>query len=251
MASDGSFVIVGEISGQDGSGTGIFGQRYGSDGTPVGAEFQVNTTTANNQTLPSVAIRNDGSFIVAWGSQQDSPDNSIGVFGQRYDSNGDPLGSEFQIHTYTTGNQQEPSVSMANDGTFVVAWYDSEQDGSNEGIYGQLYDSNGVAVGSEFQVNTYTDNRQWNPSVAMKDDGSFTIVWGSFGQDGSSYGVFGREYDSNGTPTSNEFLVTTETNEEQQEPAIAATGTGDAIVVWQSRYQDGDNWGIFGRQLQF
>ena len=35
--------------GQDGSGFGVFGQRYDANSSPVGSEFAVNTTVEGNQ----------------------------------------------------------------------------------------------------------------------------------------------------------------------------------------------------------
>ena len=42
-----------DVDGQDGSGHGIYGQRYAADGTPVGSEFRVNTFTTDDQVFPS------------------------------------------------------------------------------------------------------------------------------------------------------------------------------------------------------
>ena len=41
------------------------------------------------------------------------------------------------------------------------------QDGNGYGVYAQLYNAIGVAVGSEFQVNQATSNDQTTPTVAM------------------------------------------------------------------------------------
>lgn len=38
---------------QDGVNYGVYAQRYHSDGTPVGDEFQINTYTTNSQEIPS------------------------------------------------------------------------------------------------------------------------------------------------------------------------------------------------------
>ena len=51
---------------QDGSGYGVFGQRYAADGTATGTEFQVNTYTSDNQQEPSVTGLADGGFVVTW-----------------------------------------------------------------------------------------------------------------------------------------------------------------------------------------
>ena len=66
-------------SGQDGSGFGVYAQRYNASGAAVGSEFRVNTTTASNQSAPSVAVDADGDFVVAWQSSgQDG--SSFGVY---------------------------------------------------------------------------------------------------------------------------------------------------------------------------
>ena len=47
--NDGGFVVTWSSDGQDGSGYGIYGQRYAADGTPVGSEFAINQITSGNQ----------------------------------------------------------------------------------------------------------------------------------------------------------------------------------------------------------
>src|SRR6188474_823473 len=83
----GNFVVVWTSEGQDGSGNGVFGQRYDSEGTALGAEFPVNTYTTNDQESPSAAMDPSGRFVVVWQSQlQDGSD--WGVFAQRFDADG-------------------------------------------------------------------------------------------------------------------------------------------------------------------
>jgi hypothetical protein len=59
----GDFTIVWH-SGGDGSGTGVFGQRYKKTGESIGAEFLVNSYTTGSQQNPAVAF--GGRFVVAW-----------------------------------------------------------------------------------------------------------------------------------------------------------------------------------------
>jgi hypothetical protein len=63
VASDatGDFVVVWQSYLQDGSSSGVFGQRYDATGTPQGVEFQVNSSTTANQTSPSVASAATGN----------------------------------------------------------------------------------------------------------------------------------------------------------------------------------------------
>ena len=51
---------------------------------------------------------------------------------------GDPLGPEFRVNTYTTSYQGNPAVSSIPSGNFVVVWM-SYEDGSFGGIFGQRY----------------------------------------------------------------------------------------------------------------
>jgi hypothetical protein len=79
----GNFVVVWKSFLQDGSSTGIFGQRYADSGSPLGLEFRVNTYTSSAQDAPSAASDSAGRFVVIWSSY--SQDGwASGVFGQRY-----------------------------------------------------------------------------------------------------------------------------------------------------------------------
>ena len=59
-------------------------------------------------------------------------------------------------------------------------------------------------IGGEFQLNTYTANRQelfgWTGgrTVATDIHGNFVVVWSGRGPDGSEYGVLGQRYDTSG-----------------------------------------------------
>jgi hypothetical protein len=246
--TDGNFVIVWNSHGQDGSAYGIFGQRYDSAGESLGSEFRVNSFTSYDQTHPSVAAAADGDFVVVWDSfHQDL--SGWGVFGQRYDSAGGKLGSEFRVNSYTTNHQQYPSLASDASGNFVVVWSSYGQDGSTFGIFGQRYDSAGIALGPEFRVNSYTSNHQVGASVASDADGDFVVVWTSFFQDGSVDGIFGQRYDSGGEAQGDEFRVNTNTMGSQSAPSVASDTTGNFVVVWRSSSQDGDRGiGVLGQR---
>jgi hypothetical protein len=102
-----------------------------------------------------------------------------------------PLGDEFKINTYTSGDQKYSSITQLTDNRFVVTWQSNGQDGSDSGIYGQVFDSNGrisSPVGVEFQINTYTTRDQDRPCIARLTDSRFIVVWESDGQDNDTGG---------------------------------------------------------------
>jgi len=246
MDPSGNFIMVWESVGQDGSSFGVFGQRYASSGAPLGPEFRVNTYTTNYQFGRAVAMDAAGNFVIAWTSfEQDG--SLYGVFAQRYASSGAPLGPEFRVNTWTTLYQANASVAMDPSGNFVVVW-DSTQDGSVQGIFGQRYASSGTPLGSEFRVNTHIAGTQRYPSVASDPAGNFVVVWQSYVQDGSSYSVYGQRYASSGAPEGPEFRVNTFTTVYQGLPAVASDPTGNFVVVWHDNVQDGSGFGVFGQR---
>ena len=244
----GGYVVIWESENLDGSGMAAAGQIFNADGSKVGGEFQANTFATNNQEDVSVAGLGNGGFVVVWESSgQDGSGRS--VHGQRYDASGNPVGSEFQVNSYTSTDQSDPVVTGLSDGGFVILWQSSGQDSSGFGVYGQIYDSNGNTVGSEFQVNTETLNNQRDLSVAAFDSGGFVVVWESGGQDGSGYGVFGQIYDAIGNTVGSEFQANTYTNTDQDDPRVAVLADGGFVIVWEGATQDGDGNGVFGQRF--
>ena len=243
----GNFVVAWWGHDQDGSNTGIFGQRFDASGSPVGSEFQVNSWTTSTQWYPAIASEGNGDFVIVW--EGDSQDGSgTGIFGQRFDASGGPLGSEFRINGWTTGSQRLPSISMNGTGDFVVVWQSDGQDGSAWGIFGQRFDDLGVAAGSEFRINTWTSADQRSPAVACDEEGDFVVVWQSL-QDSFGWAVIGQRFDAGGTPVGSEFLVNTFTVNHQGEPAVASDPGGNFVVVWQSYTQDSSGDGVFAQRF--
>jgi hypothetical protein len=112
-----------------------------------------------------------------------------------------------------------------------------------------------VPLGSEFHVNTtdFGGNYQGKPAVAMDSDGDLVVVWNSFGQDGSDWGVFAQRYDKSGVPQGGEFQVNTYTPGSQGSfnygPGVAMDAGGDFVVVWEDNNQDGSFQGIYAQRF--
>ena len=250
MDKEGDFVIAWTSINQDGDFRGVYAQRYDANGLAQGGEFRVNTRTANDQTLDGLAMDADGDFVVTWTSVAQDSIPGTAVFAQRYDAAGMALGGEFKVNTYTTGGQRDSTVSMDNAGDFVVAWNSWYQDGSNNGVYAQRYDANGVAQGTEFRVNSTTTNIQIGPSVAMDADGDFVITWSSYGQDGSQDGVYAQQYSRAGVAQGSELRVNTTTYLSQNLGVVTMDDSGDFVVVWTSAGQVGGSYFVYFQRYQ-
>ena len=248
MDHNGNFVITWTSAAQDGSGLGIYAQRFNSSGVTQGSEFKVNTTTVGDQSDASVASSKSGSFVVTWTSaNQDG--SGLGVYGQLYNSTtGLPVGVEFKVNTTTVGDQSDASIGMDWAGNFVIGWTSAGQDGSGKGIFAQHYTLAGVALGSEFKVNTTTAGDQQNPTVVMDQYGNFGIVWASLGQDAaSSWGIYGQRYLDTGTAQGTESRINTTTAGDQTNPVAIVDSNGNSLVTWTSNGQDGSGKGIYGQ----
>jgi hypothetical protein len=227
--ADGNFVVVWQSREQDGEYGGVFGQRYDSLGTPIGGEFQVNTYTPAYQYHPAVASDAQGTFIVVWSDRGQSQ-----LSAQRYDSSGARLGSEFRVAAFGA----RPAIASNAAGDGVVAWFGD--DGDDGGILARRYDGSGAALGTEFQVNTSTAGYQGRPAVAVGAQGDFLVVWQESVTD---FSVFARRFSSTGAALSDAFQVNGPTPDRAYEPAVTAAPDGGFVVVWNHTEQ-----GIFGQR---
>ena len=144
------------------------------------------------------------------------------------------VGPEFQVASHTRTLTSGAAVAAAADGRFVVVWEDQIRDGSASGIFARRFDAAGHADGPEFRVNTQARNYQLRPAVAADAGGGFVVVWASYRQDGSDYGVFGQRYDAAGARAGAEFRVNSATAGTQFAPDVAVDAGGGFVVVWLS-----------------
>jgi len=229
------FVAVWESENQDFNGYGVYMRRFLDGGVPAADEIRVNSFTGGDQDDPDVAAFADGRFVVGWESDgQVSATSGTDIFAQLYAATGIRIGPEFRVNTTTAGSQDGIAVETLANGRFVFVWESADQDGSEDGIFGRLYDAGGAPLTGEFQVNTFVAGHQAAPRVASLADGGFLVTWDSAAQDGSGRGVYAQAYDADGTREGIEFRINVHTTNDQDSPAVARlNGTGIA-VVWES-----------------
>jgi hypothetical protein len=179
MGGGGTFTIVWDNYGQDGSGWGVFGQRYANSGAAQGGAFQVNTYSNNNQVTPRVSMDSAGDFVVTWASYGEDG-NGYGVYAQVFQPSGARQGSEIQVNQYTSNYQYLPDVAMDAKGDFVVTWASLGPDNPaavDYGVYARMFSLSGNTTIGPFLVNATVVGNQTNPSVAIDSYGNFTAVW--------------------------------------------------------------------------
>ncbi len=246
IASDtaGNFVVVWQ--GNDYPDYGPVARLFDGAGGPRGPEVQV-SESGNYGAEPAVDADPAGNFVVVW-------EESYEIAGRRFDSTGTPIGGVFLVNTYNTSSPRNPKVAVGADGRFVVVW--GQFDTDSFGISGQLYNSAGSPVGSEFGVDTAVDDSDGYNGVAEDDDGievamdsagNFVVVWENYNYDVAPEHrrILVRRFDSAGTPSGPEFEVNENTTEfGRGYPDVTVDGTGQFVVVWSEWYQS-----VQGRRL--
>ncbi|MBM4095026.1 MAG: hypothetical protein FJ276_37290, partial [Planctomycetes bacterium] len=135
----------------------------------LSSESRVNASTAGLQQYPAVAMDAAGNYVAVWQSDH-AGTSSWGVFGQRYDSAGQPAGLEFQVNTQPIDGTAFPDIAMDADGDFVVTW------GRLGNVQARRYSATGEPAGDEFSVNTLAGEHR-DSVIAMDADGNFVIAW--------------------------------------------------------------------------
>jgi hypothetical protein len=259
MDQAGNFVITWESVNQEVVGInsiGVYARRFDNNANPLdNSEFLVNSFTDGVQRLPAIAMNSSGEFVITWTNMPCGPVNfstcgDENIYARRYFSNGNQNGSEFMVNTYTTNQQNDTNIAMDENGDFIVAWRSSWQDGYNDGVFAQRYNSNGdrqIPEGcsdgaflqcntntGEFQVNTGTNKNELSPSLAYSSDGSFIITWY---RDNQPKAVFAQRYNADGSPRGKEFNVS-RYFDHGENPAVATDGNGDFIIVWHDNINE-------------
>jgi flagellin-like hook-associated protein FlgL len=221
----------------------IYKQQYDKNGAVVGSETLVSSVPGTQHT-PSISGLQNGGYAITWRSDQNGTND---VYLRIYGADGNPVTAEAIVNDVQTGNQIDPKITTLENGNFVVA-YSSDQSGTND-IFYQLFDSTGNKLGSNRMANSYTILNQQEPSATSLAGGGFMLSWASQNQDGSGYGIYGQQFDSNGNALGKEVKISTESNNDQDRPSIAGLTDGGVVAVWHSMDQDGSSWGVFGQRF--
>jgi Ca2+-binding RTX toxin-like protein len=170
---------------------------------------------------------------------------------------------QFQPTDFTGATKDPQLITLAN-GNFVLTWGATdldgpgpiEGDGSQDGVYFQIFTAGGTPVGEATLANTTTFDSQAGPHLTPMPDGGFLVVWSSTNQDGDEHGIFGQRFDADGHMVSrdglragaDEFQVNDSGVGDQYNPVIATLGDGGFVVSWSVQHAPGNsNWEVMQR----
>jgi hypothetical protein len=257
VLTNGNVVVTWGSWGQDNADgfQGVYAQILSPTGLKVGGEFQVNNFTPFNQRTPAVAAFPNGNFIITWVSEMER--SSEGVDGSGNDLAGDRTGGSgtdsvdiygrvFNAAGVAQGNNEflinvssnicaNPSVAVASDGSYIVAWSQKDLVNVNNSwdIWARQFNSAGIGATNAQVVNTQLFGDQYGPKITSLGT-DYLVVWTSLGQDGSREGVFGQFLHANGAHAGGETQMNTTVLNQQEFPTVGSDGLGRFIVAWSS-----------------
>jgi hypothetical protein len=244
VAPDGSFVVAWSGTGRNYGHdiddiTDIYARRFDAAGQPLGPDFLVNSTTADEQDTPQVAMSASGDFVIAWASYGGEA-AFFDIYARRFARDGVPQGDDFQVNSGDNADisQYEFALGMAKNGSFAVLWNDAPDllTPYPNGFFGQRFAAGGQPLGQPFQINASQGTVQREPAIALGADGSFFAAWSSYvpvtGPQPGPVSIVGRRFASDGTPRGRDFRLDQSGTGGKGSPSVALGGDGRGLVVW-------------------
>ncbi|HZH26703.1 MAG TPA: hypothetical protein VEY95_05915, partial [Azospirillaceae bacterium] len=246
--ADGGFVAV-WASNQSGQ-FDLYSQRYDVNGTKVGGEVQITSTTRFEQE-PAVAGLADGGHIVVW---RGYVNGSYHLLAQRYDVNGTKVGGEVTLSgTGAHPTSDRVAVTGLADGGYAVA-FEASVDFFNS-VATQRFTADGTAVGAPELINIQTFDGTV-PLITKLADGGWVVAWDGYSSawdgdsSGGSRGGWGQRFDAAGAKVGDEFQINSSVDEldPNGSSAVAALEDGGFVAVWRA-WMEGGTSGVYAQRF--
>ena len=193
---------TGYLSVWDHQGTALEGRIVGSNGSPAGGEFLVNSTTAGAQTDSSVAGLTGGSMVVTFTDY--SVDAGGDVRARLFTSAGAAVDLDFGVVT-ATNDDSDSDVAALADGGFVVTWTRDFGMGDRD-IRAAVYNNDGSVRTALLPVDAATDSASHAQVIGLQN-GNFVVVWEKEAAAGGPTSVWFRIFDSSGAPVTSAAVM--------------------------------------------
>lgn len=247
----------------------IWGQVVNADGTEFGQDFRI-SNVGSEGVISRFPLRNpevaynpvSNEWLVAWAGNNLMPSPPLSfrkneIWGQRVSAAGAEVGSDFRISS--TGSDADPSrtvedpVVAANTltGDYLVAWYgnpDLSTSNLQYEIYGQLLNSSGAEVGTDFQISnvgTGEGNRTPGPDppgIAYNStNNEYLVAWyANYLANHEEYEIWGQRLSATGAqvPSTTDFRISSVGAEGDSStgafnPSVSyGSGDNQYLVAW-------------------
>jgi Ca2+-binding RTX toxin-like protein len=156
----------------------VDGRVFLADGSALGSQFFVNTTTGNLQYEPSVTALTNGNFVVTF------TDTSVDVHGdiraRIFGPDGKPVANapDFEVAVGVDVTRDSDSdVAALADGGFVVTWTRNYDGNYDLDVDRRIFNADGSARGGLSAVENSSSLATSDSEVAGLADGGFVVTW--------------------------------------------------------------------------
>ncbi|WP_432612373.1 hypothetical protein, partial [Azospirillum brasilense] len=253
--ADGGYVIAWTSAAQDGSGYGVYAQRYDAAGNKLGGDFLLAQNIAGNQVQPVLAARADGGFVAVWAGQDGS---GYGIQIREFT----PSEAAPVFTAQSVGVQAGESLLAA---TLIHPGHAQGESWATSGlqriIQYEFIDTNASAASGHFELNGVVQASGQTIAVTADQLGTLRFVGGSAAASDAilvrvSDGVRWSDWDIATTQTfapatsfvsGQERAVNPTVVNDQLLPSVTVLANGTQVVTWASNGQDGSGYGVYAR----
>ena len=212
----------------------------------LGGEFQVNTTTDDNQARPSLAELTGGGFVVVYTSlvlgSQDAD-----IRAQIYGQDGTPVGEELLMAS-AVPNSKMTAVTGLTGGGFAVAWDVWANQANGYDINARVYNGDGQPVSPLIYVAAGLDN-EYFPSLGALTAGEFEVAWTAANRQSERMGhVFMRRYNQEGNPVTELRKINKRDADKNTTSCVVGIYDNSCMIFWDGLGEGNTGWNVFGQK---
>lgn len=180
--SSGWFVVAWEDDRDTNGPFQIFGAVFDEGAAKQVADFRVNNAVSGNQLRPSVAVRPNGDYVIAWEDDSSEKDSSQ-IYASGFLAHSDARRFEdILVNQDPVDQQRRPSVGFDSSGRVVVVWQDNRDNNDLWQIRGSTFlwphDGQEIQRTPDFTVNGDETGEQEHPMVAVHPrSGIYVVTW--------------------------------------------------------------------------
>ena len=208
----------------------VFGQRLGTDGSPVGDNVTL-LSRANSQGAPQIAYTPaDNEYFIVAHSMEGT--DGFDILGMRIDSAGSLIGDIHLLSESTaTGDEGFPSIAYNSQrNEYLVAWHAFTEGSWN--IHAQRITANGSLQGNQIVACQAPHEQEFTSIAYNPTNDEYAVVW----QDqrgGSQYDVYVQLISRDGTPLGPNLSVSDSESDDCHPDIVYDGDLNGYLVVWE------------------
>ncbi|MCH9646742.1 MAG: S8 family serine peptidase [Deltaproteobacteria bacterium] len=195
---------------------------------PISLDDHTPPTSDVNLT-PQIAADAAGGTVVVW-HRQKLTEGETEIRARLLTPEGEFLGEDFLVDKAGRFQLSSPTTDRNDSGAIVVVWIDRTDD-TTPVVAGRLFTAVGNPASPVLELYRDPDLPPIGGySVAMDDEGGFTVAWTV--DIGAERDIFVRRFAADGSPLGSARPVGPNSAGSPRRPAITHTGDGEMVVVW-------------------